>query len=124
MIKVIIADDHNIIRTCFTVLFETLDDFEIIAQASNGKEVIDLARKHKPDVILMDYKMPELTGVEATYILKKEMPEIKIIGLSMHSEASYIKEFLDAGAETYLLKDCGIEEIERTIREIHENSNV
>lgn len=124
MIKIIIADDHKTIRTCFTALFKILTDCEVVAEASNGKEAIDLARFHKPDIILMDYSMPELTGVEATKILKHEMPDIKVIGLSMHSEDSYIKEFLNAGADTYLLKDCGIDEIQNTIREVLENSNV
>ena len=124
MIKIIIADDHEIIRKCFSALCKMLSDCEIIAEASNGKEAIDLAKKHNPDIILMDYKMPELSGIEATQIIKKEMPEIKIIGLSMHNEDSYIQEFLDAGADTYLLKDCGISEIKRTILEVYNNSNV
>ena len=124
MINIIIADDHKIIRTCFTSLFKMLTDCTVIAVASNGKEAIALARKHKPDVILMDYKMPEISGVEATEILKQELPEIKIIGLSMHSDDLYIKEFLNAGAETYLLKDCSIDEIRNTIHQVLENSNV
>ena len=122
MIKIIIADDHEIIRTCFSTLFSNLPELSIVAEASNGKEAIDLARKHKPDVILMDNKMPELTGIEATQIIKKDMPEIKIIGLSMYSEDANIKEFLDAGADTYLLKDCGIDEIQKAIHKVLENS--
>ena len=124
MIRIIIADDHDIIRSCFIALFENIPDCKIIAQAADGEEVVALARELKPDVILMDYKMPELNGVEATKQIKSENPEIKIIGLSMHTADFYIKEFLEAGADTYLLKDSGIAEIQRTIREIYENSRV
>jgi len=120
MIKIIIADDHEIIRTCFSTLFNSLPELTIVAEASNGREAIELARKHKPDVILMDNKMPEITGVEATHIIKKDLPEIKIIGLSMYCEDANIQEFLDAGADTYLLKDCGIEEIQQAIHKVLE----
>lgn len=119
-IKVLIADDHQLFREGLEHLISNNSDIEIIAQASNGREAVDLAREYKPNVVLMDVGMPEINGIEATKILKKSNPEIKIIALSMHSDKQYIKGMLEAGAAGYLLKNTTVHQAIEAINIVHQ----
>src|SRR5882762_1192429 len=115
-IKVLIADDHKIIRVGLRGLIELSKDIEVAAEAENGTEVIDLVKKVKVDVVLMDIDMGHTSGIETTHQLKKEHPEIKVLGLTMHEEQEYIVEMLEAGASGYLLKNIGMDELLTAIR--------
>jgi DNA-binding NarL/FixJ family response regulator len=105
-IKVLIADDHQLFREGLVNLLSNIDEIEIVAQAKDGKETIEKARELNPDVILIDIGMPVMSGIEATRILKKENPSLKIIAVSMHSDRQFVKGILEAGADGYLLKNC------------------
>jgi DNA-binding NarL/FixJ family response regulator len=105
-IKVLIADDHQLFREGLVNLLSDADDIEVIGQAKDGKETIERARKLNPDVILIDIGMPLMNGIDATRILKKENPALKIVAVSMHSDRQFVKGILEAGADGYLLKNC------------------
>ena len=105
-IKVLIADDHQLFREGMVNLLSNVEDIEVIGQAKDGKETIERARQLKPDVILIDIGMPLMNGIDATRILKKEYPSIKVIAVSMHSDRQFVKGILEAGADGYLLKNC------------------
>ena len=115
-IKVLIADDHKIIRVGLRGLIELSKDIEVVAEAENGTEVIALIKKVKVDVILMDIDMGHTSGIETTQQLKKEHPEINVLGLTMHEEQEYIVEMLGAGASGYLLKNTGMDELLTAVR--------
>jgi len=105
-----IADDHKLFREGLINLLSDSSNIKVIGQAENGKEIIMKARKLDPDIIIMDIGMPIMTGIEATEILRKELPNIKVIAMSMHSEKHFIKGMLEAGASGYLLKNCTYEQ--------------
>jgi DNA-binding NarL/FixJ family response regulator len=115
-IQVLIADDHKIIRVGLRGLIQLSKDIEVAAEASNGAEVVEEIKKRKIDVILMDIDMGNTNGIETTQHIKKEHPEINVLGLTMHEEQDYITEMLAAGASGYLLKNTGLEELLTAIR--------
>ena len=104
--NILIADDHQLFREGMVNLLSDASNIDIIAQAENGKEAVELAIIHNPDIIIMDIRMPELSGVQATERIKDQLPDMKIIALSMHSEKHYVKGMLEAGASGYLFKNC------------------
>lgn len=118
-IKVIVADYHHLFREGLVNLLTDSDESEVVAQAENGKEAIDAVRKYKPDVVLMDVGMPIIDGIKATEILTKEILDIKIIAISMHSEKHYIKGMLEAGAYGYLLKSCTYDQLLNAINTVY-----
>jgi len=118
-IKVILADDHQLIREALKILLNSEKDIEIIAEAADGFEVIELAKVLMPDIILMDMSMPKISGDEVTKILLKENKNIKIIMLSANSNEVFIKAALKAGAKTYLHKNVSKDELIRAIRLIY-----
>lgn len=120
-IKVIIADDHKIIRDGLKSMLEKQRDIEIIAEASDGRTTVELAIKLKPDVIIMDIAMPDMNGIEATHQIIEKSPKIKVIALSMHSDKQFILEMLNAGASGYLLKDCAFHELTNAIHSVTSN---
>jgi DNA-binding NarL/FixJ family response regulator len=117
-IKIILADDHEILRHGLSKSFEQENDIEVIGQASDGHSAVDLARELSPDVIIMDIGMPDLNGVEATRKIVKNHPRVKVIGLSMHSSDKYVREMFKAGASGYLLKNCPFEELVEAVRTV------
>ena len=117
-IKVILADDHRIVREGLQRLLADVEGIEVIGEAENGRQTLQLVQKLKPDLVVMDISMPDLNGIEATQqILAKEKPP-KIIALSMHTEKRFITEMLRAGAMGYLLKDCAREELALAINTV------
>lgn len=120
-IKVIIADDHKIMRDGLKSILEKQRDIEIIAEASDGRTSVELAIKLKPDVIIMDVAMPDMNGIEATRQIIEKSPKIKVIALSMHSDKQFILEMLNAGASGYLLKDCAFHELINAIHSVASN---
>ncbi len=120
-IRIILADDHKITRQGLRSLIDENDDMEVIAEAENGRDAVELAKQLKPDVIIMDVSMPDLNGVEATRQIVQDNPQMKIIALSMHSDTLFVSEMLKSGASGYLLKDCAFEELEQAIRTVTES---
>jgi two-component system, NarL family, response regulator NreC len=117
-IKVLLADDHKIVRDGLRTLLEKHADIAVLGEAEDGREALQLAGKLSPDVVVMDIAMPELNGIEATRQILSEHPGIKIVALSMHSDKRFVSEMLKAGASAYLLKDCAFEELIAAIRTI------
>lgn len=110
-IQVILADDHAIVRHGLSKLIQQQDDMEVIAQTGDGHSTVELTRELSPDMVIMDIGMPGLNGIDATRQIVHDFPQVKIIGLSMHSGKKFVIEMLKAGASGYLLKDCALEEL-------------
>ena len=110
-IRLIIADDHKIFREGLINLLAASKNIEIIDQAENGKQAIEKSELFNPDILIMDIGMPVINGIEATNILQKKKPDIKVIALTMHTEKHFIKGMFDAGAYGYLFKNCAYEEL-------------
>jgi two-component system response regulator NreC len=117
-IKIIVVDEHKILREGLSTLIAKQPDMEIIGEATDGREVLQLLEKSKPDLILMDVTMPNLNGIEATRKIKSKKPNIEIIALSLHSDRRYVLGMIDAGASGYLLKECAFEELVRAINTV------
>lgn len=114
-VKVLIADDHALIREGLRKILSTDPRIEVVAEVKNGKEAIEYALKTNPDIILMDINMPEINGISATKIIKKEKPQIGIIALTIHDQEEYLFELINAGISGYLLKDIGPDLLIETI---------
>ncbi|MCI5622567.1 response regulator transcription factor [Anaerostipes sp.] len=119
MIKVLIADDQELIRQSLQIVLETKEGIEVVATAKNGKEVISLVKKEKPDVILMDVRMPEMDGVQCTRVIKNFYPNIKIIILTTFDDDEYVFSALKHGASGYLLKGISMDELEKSIHTVY-----
>lgn len=117
-ITVLLVDDHSLVRKGFRRMLEDDPDIRVIGEAGNGLDAIRLARELRPRVIVMDYAMPEMNGVQATAQIIKEVPETAIVILSMYSEDSYIRNALNAGARGYLLKNALDIELPEAIRDL------
>ena len=118
-ITIILADDHKIMREGLKNLLGEKPDMEVVGEAENGRDAIQLALKHMPDIAIMDIAMPDLNGIEATKQIIKESPGTRVIALSMHSDKQFVKGMFKAGASGYLLKDCALEELIDAIRAVY-----
>jgi len=116
VIRVLLADDHAVVRSGLTQLLDTVDDMEVVGAASDGAEAVSLALAHRPDVTLMDLSMPVMDGIEAIGRVRAENPEARIVVLTSFSDRERILDALDAGAVGYLLKDAEPEELIRGVR--------
>ena len=114
--RVILADDHQIMREGLRALLEKEANIEVIAEAADGRTAVQLARKLSPDVVIMDISMPDLNGMLATRQIIDDIPGVKVIALSMHSDAQFVTGMLKAGASGYLLKDCAFTELAHAVR--------
>jgi len=115
-IRIILADDHAILRHGLSKSFQQEEEFKVIGQAKDGRSTVELVKELSPDVVVMDIAMPDMNGMEATRQIMKECPQVKVVGLSMHSSNKYVREMFRAGAKGYLLKDCPFEELIQAIR--------
>jgi DNA-binding NarL/FixJ family response regulator len=104
-LKVLLADDHSVMRTGLRALLERQPDLEIVGETSNGRETVEQAATLRPDVVVMDVAMPLLNGIEATRMIVSQLPSTAVVILSMHADESYVMRALKAGAKGYLLKD-------------------
>lgn len=118
-IRILLADDHAFVRQGTRELLEQKEDLEVVAEAENGREAVQLALKERPDVVVMDFAMPELNGIEATRQIKAVTPGIKILVLTAYDSEQYVFAFLEAGAAGYLLKDVNVDELVGAIRAVH-----
>jgi len=114
-IRVLIVDDHKVMRETLRSLLESLPGVEVVGEAENGRVAVQLARDKKPTVVVMDVIMPEMDGIEATRLITTEMPEVKVIVLSMQCDESYRETLRQAGASCFLPKDSAFEELIRAI---------
>ncbi len=115
-IKVIIVDDHKVVRSGLSAFLQVCDDLELVGEASNGKEAIDICGALQPDVVLMDLVMPEMDGAAATSEIRKKYPHIQVIILTSFKEDNLIEDALQAGAIGYLLKNVSADELAAAIR--------
>ena len=114
-VRIMLADDHTIVRQGLARLLEDHQGLKVVGEAINGQAAVEKAMKLKPDIIIMDIAMPRMNGIEATKRIRKQLPETKIIILSMYSHEHYIHELLECGVSGYLLKDSGGRDIIKAI---------
>lgn len=118
MINIVLVDDHILVRNGIKALLEDQTGINVIAEASNGKEAIGVVAKNKPDVLIIDIRMPEMTGIEAVAEIKKQHKNIKALMLSMHDSEGYVVQSIQAGADGYLLKGSSKEEFLKAISKV------
>ena len=119
MIRVMAVDDHPLLRDGISALIGNQTDMELVAEASTGREAIDLFRKHRPDITLMDLQMPEMSGIDAISAIRGEFPDARIIMLTTHAGDVQVSRALKAGARAYLLKGLLRKELLETIRAVY-----
>lgn len=124
MIKVLFADDHEMVRIGVSAYLSAQNDIEVIAEADDGTEAVDLAIEHRPDVILMDLVMKEMDGIEATRRIVEQWPEAKIIIVTSFLDDEKVYPALEAGATSYMLKTSKAEEIAKAIRATYEGQSI
>jgi two-component system invasion response regulator UvrY len=119
VITVLLVDDHDLVRTGIKRLLSDLSDIEVIGEASNGEDAIKIVKEKKPNVVLMDVKMPGIGGLEATRKMLRHDPNVKIIALSVHAAEPFPSKLLQAGASGYLTKGALLEQMVTAIRTVH-----
>jgi DNA-binding NarL/FixJ family response regulator len=117
-IRILVADDHTLVRAGLRALLEKLPEVQVVAEASNGRDALQLVKAHQPDVVLMDIAMPGLNGLEATKRMAKEFPNVRLLILSMHASEEYVWQALSAGAAGYLLKGADPAELALAIKAV------
>jgi two-component system NarL family response regulator len=117
-IKVLLVDDHELVRQGVASMLAKAEDVIVVGEAKTGREAIEIARRELPDVILMDVRMPDMDGLEATRRVKEERPRTAVIMVTMHDNPAYLREAVRAGAAGYLLKDVSKDELLDAIRQV------
>jgi DNA-binding NarL/FixJ family response regulator len=117
-IRVLIADDHQILRQGLRAMLEKEPNIEVVGEVENGRAAVQMAKKLAPHVVLMDVAMPDLNGLDATRQIRNESPKVKVIALSMHDDRRFVLNMLKCGASGYLLKDCAFKEILQAIHSV------
>jgi DNA-binding NarL/FixJ family response regulator len=123
-IRLILVDDHPLVREGLRKVLELEKEFEIVDEAGDGQGAINVARLHKPDVILMDINMPGTNGIEATRVIKREFPSVGVIALTIHEEEEYVLELVRAGVSGYVLKDIAPAKLIETIKMVAKGHSV
>jgi DNA-binding NarL/FixJ family response regulator len=118
-LRVLIADDHQLFRRGLRMVLEDEHDIEVVAEAGDGRETVELAREHAPDVVVLDVRMPVLSGIEAAREIRAEQPGTRILVLTISDDEDDLYEAIKAGANGYLLKEISIDEIGDAVRQIH-----
>lgn len=117
-IKVLLVDDHKIVRDGIKLMLKSQPGIDVVAETDDGKKVIELLENTPVDVIVMDINMPEMNGIQAAKIVKKEYPDIKILALTMSSDDSHIRQMVQAGASGYIMKSAGRDELTEAIQDV------
>ena len=120
MTKILLADDHKIMRQGLYCMIEKQPDMEVVGDAQNGQVAVQLARELAPDIVVMDVNMPDLDGIEATRRIKSQNPNIKVLALSSYSQKRYVVDMLRAGASGYLLKERAFRELIHAVHAVQE----
>lgn len=118
-IRVLVADDHALVREGIRHVLDAESDIVVVAEAANGREAVDLALTHRPDVVVLDITMPEETGLKAAARLRDLLPSARVLLLSMHDHVEYVREGMRIGTHGYILKDSAGEELRAAIRAVH-----
>ncbi|MGB8226351.1 MAG: response regulator transcription factor [Sedimentisphaerales bacterium] len=114
--KILIADDHKILREGISFLIKEHADIQVVGEADNGLAAVEMTRKLRPDIVIMDVSMPGLDGIEATRQIKSELPEVKILALSMHAKREFVLDMVRAGVSGYMLKECAFDDLVDAIK--------
>jgi two-component system response regulator NreC len=117
-IRILLADDHNVMRRGLRLLLESQPDFKVVAEAADGRQAVAQAEAHKPNVVVLDVAMPNLSGIEAAQRILSDAPSVAVVVLSMHSDEGYVLRALKAGAKGYLLKDSAEGDLIEAIRAV------
>ena len=117
-IRVLICDDHMMVRQGVHMVLQSEPDIELVAEAGRGEEAVNLALQHHPDVVIMDISLPDISGIEATRQIKAALPNTRVIGLTMHEEEPYVLELLKAGADAYIVKRSAASDLVSAIRSV------
>lgn len=123
-VKILVVDDHAIVREGTARMLELTPEFQVVGQASSAREGMDMVRSLKPEIVLMDIRMPGINGIEATRMIKNEFQDVEVIVLSMYDEEEYVVEAVKAGATGYLLKDSSQDDLVRAIRIVHSGGSL
>lgn len=118
-ITILLADDHPLVQDGLRTRFDDIDDINVIGVASDGEELLAKAQQLKPDLVITDISMPKVNGLKASHILAQEMPEIKVVVLTMHDNKEYIQSAINSGAKGYILKDKPAAEMIAAVRSIY-----
>lgn len=119
-ITVLLAEDHMVVREGLRKLLDAESDIEVVGEAGNGLQAVDMARKLRPDVVVMDIAMPRLNGLEATRQVRRAVPDAKVLILSAHSDEAYVEKVVDLGAAGYLIKQTSFHFLSEAIRTVHQ----
>jgi DNA-binding NarL/FixJ family response regulator len=117
MLRILLADDHTIVRQGLRKVLEERPEWEVVAEAADGREAVRLAEQHRPDIAVLDVAMPLLNGIEATRQIKRRVPDTRVLVLSMHADEAYVTQILQAGAAGYLLKDSADVDLLKAVEE-------
>lgn len=117
-VRILLADDHALLRQGTAELLQHEQDFEVVGQAENGQDAVRMAHEIQPDIVIMDVRMPGLSGIEATRQIRKELPHIQVLVLTAYDDEQYVFSLLQAGASGYLLKTAPANELIRSIRQV------
>jgi len=117
-VRVLLADDHALVRAGIRALLQGLEGVTVVAETGNGAEVLELARTHRPDVVLLDISMPGLSGLDVSAQLQQALPEVRVVVLSMHANEEYVLQALRSGAVGYMLKDSATAELELALKAV------
>jgi NarL family two-component system response regulator LiaR len=122
-IRVLLADDHHIVRAGIRQLVESAQDIQVVAEAGDGEEAQELIQKHKPDVAVLDIQMPKASGIEVTRWVRAHLPEVGVLILTAYDDDPYIMAVLQAGANGYVLKTAKTDELIQAVRDVHEGKS-
>jgi DNA-binding NarL/FixJ family response regulator len=122
-IRIVVADNHGILRQGIAALIEKQSDMEVVGEADNGLNAVEMVRRLQPDVVIMDVTMPVLNGIEATRQIKKELPETKVLALSIHAKREFVMDMVKAGVSGYMVKECAVDDLIRAIRVVMDNQS-
>lgn len=122
-VRILLADDHTVVRKGLRLLLESVSQFQVVADAADGRQAIALAEEHRPDVVVMDIAMPILNGIEAARQISAKLPQTAIVFLSMHSDEAYVIKALKAGARAYLLKDSAENDLITAVKAVSDGKS-
>jgi DNA-binding NarL/FixJ family response regulator len=122
-IRVLLADDHVLVRQGIRQFLEDAENIEVVAEADDGAQALRLVEKHQPDIAVLDIRMPEMTGIEATRRIKARFPQVRVLILTAYDDDPYVFALLQAGADGYVLKTASADELVRAVRTVHEGQS-
>jgi DNA-binding NarL/FixJ family response regulator len=117
-VEVLLADDHAVVREGLKALINSQPDMRVVGEAANGRATFELATRLQPDVVVMDISMPDMSGIEATELINRECPKVRVLALTVHEVEGYLRRLLEAGATGYILKRAAGDELVRAIRRV------